>query len=268
MAYLSTVEYDTGGRIRTLEGEVRFDDGGRVRTLLGHGDDGPPHLGQDEVLPLTSSDTWTPLVTLPAPASTLPSPNFPDNWYQPTGPVSLDTFGSLTPPPPLPPGTVVDLPATPPAPFHPDLPFGTASAPITGTLTPPVRPAPAAPSTVNVSEASGVIASVGNLFKSIFGGSTAQASSQHLVPTSGTVTPAGQVLAATGQLRAGSWFTDPAQEMIGGVPNWVSAGGAVLIAAALFSGGRESTRYSVRRRRNPAELILMGANPSRRRRMR
>lgn len=268
MAYvnMSGVEYDRGGRVRTLLGEVRYDDGGRVRTLLGH-----EQLGQDDLsdLPLTSADTWTPITSV----EPSPGPVLPDNWYNPGGPISTDQFGNLNAPAPViqtPSG--FQVPANSPLLNSAFTPSGTllqtTSAPITGTLAPP---APAGPVTVTASTslpaATGIIASAENLLKSIFGGSMVQAAGVPGTQT-GVVTPAGQAMAAAGQLVSPSWFTDPAQEVVAGVPNWGIAAGIGLLGVMLFAGGRESSRYSVRRRKNPAELILMGANPSYRRRHR
>lgn len=214
-------------------------------------------LGQDpslDSLPITVSDTWTPIVQLPLPSV----PQMPDNWYAPPAfdPTSAAITGTLMPPPA---GTIVELPPT-------IQPSGVAleltSAPITGNLNAPVSPVPSPPTSATVNQATGIIASVGNLFKSIFGGS-AQASTQHLVPTFSNVTPAGQAAFAAGTLHSGSWFTDPAQEMIQGVPNWGILAVAVVGGALVFGGGRRSAQYRFSRRRNPAELILMGANPFR-----
>lgn len=254
--HMGEVSYDQGGRVRTLEGEVFYDDGGRVRTLLGG-----ESLGQMDVtdLPLTSSDNWAPILAMPEPT---PWGILPDNWYVPDT-TSAQFSGELIPPPSR---TFVQLPPT----FHID-PTGAAldltPAPIVGTLHAPVSPVAPHPSTVTaIAPAVGVISSIGNLFKSIFGGNV-QASSEQLVPTSGTLTPTGRAMGQAGLLVAGSWFTDPAQEVVAGVPNWGLLGAGVVVSMIIFSGGRKSSQYRFTRRKNPAELILMGANPRRRRRL-
>jgi hypothetical protein len=150
-------------------------------------------------------------------------------------------------------GTLVP-PSGPPAPpifYAPTPTVDTVPTPIKGTLVDTTQ-VPVPPSVQ--SPTAGVLTSIFSGIKNIFS-STA---STVRPPTAGLVVPTGPV--------ASSWFSQ--QGVISGVPNWgvlVGLGvvGFVLIGALRASGGGYEPYHH--RRRNPAELILMGANPSRRR---
>lgn len=256
MAYLNLVDYDEGGRIQSLDGlaeveydsgatrnlmgkalsAVKYDDGGRFRSLVGLGQD--PSLDIPTDLPLAPSADYMPVMYAPP----TPSPTFDV------------TSAPIT-------GTLVDT--TPPAtPFvwTPSPTVDTVSTPAPGGLvdtTPP--PAPPAQSILP-----SVLTSIFSGVKNVFGS------------TASTVKPAGSgTVVAT--VPATSWFSQTSPL---GVPNWgmlagVGVGGLLLMAAMRGSsgGGSSRKRNPARRfRKNPAELILMGANPyrgsARRRRMR
>ena len=241
MAYLSLVEYDQGGTIRSLDGfapltagglaaveyddgrsrnllgsnlgAVKYDDGGRFRTLVGLGQDLPPDMPPPDV----GIDQSI-------------APAFPIDY---TPPSIAPTFIPYVPSP------VVDL----------------TSAPITGSLTPPPTPTPPASAGTLVSvvgASAGALTSIFSGIKNVFSGTTT--STKPVV--AGTVAPTGTVGA--------SWFSQPSAL---GVPNWGMLAGVgiagVLLMAVMRSGGSASPRRRNpgRRRKNPAELILMGANP-------
>lgn len=237
MAYVGAVEYDDGGRIRSLDGlaavmydngrirnllgaelgAVKYDDGGRFRTLVGMGQDLPPDMPPPDV----GID------------QSIAVPAFPIDY---TPPSIAPTFIPYVPSP------VVDL----------------TSAPITGSLTPPPTPTPPASAGTLVSvvgASAGALTSIFSGIKNVFSGTTT--STKPVV--AGTVAPTGVV--------GTSWFSQPSAL---GVPNWGMLAGVgiagVLLMAAMRSGGSASPRRRNpgRRRKNPAELILMGANPRRR----
>jgi hypothetical protein len=228
MAYIGAVEYDAGGRIRSLDGlaavmyddgakrnllgwnlgAVKYDDGGRFRTLVGLGQDAtdivPPDVGVDTSLTSAFPISYTP----PSPA-----PSF--------------------------------------IPFVPSPTVDTQSAPITGTLldtTPPAAPPPTT-----------------NLLTSIFSG--VQSVISAAAPLAAPAT-AGKTVATAAPAAApatASWLT---QASVPGLPNWGLLAGVgvvgVLFMLAMSGGGSRRRRNPGRRRhRNPAELILMGANPRR-----
>jgi hypothetical protein len=248
--YIGTVEYDEGGRIQSLDGlakviydsgrtrnllgaelsGLKYDDGGRFRSLVG--------LGQDTIdfptdLPLTPPSTDIPLMYEPP----TPSPIVDTT--------SLDVSGGLVPPtaPPARPIFYTPLPTV-----------DTVSAPITGTL---VHTTPqAVPPAVQIpSVLTSIFSGIKNVFSSA--GSTVRPS------TAGTMV---STVPATA-----SWFSQ--QSIASGLPNWgllagVGLAGVLLMISLKGSGGGSSRRRNPGRRRNPAELILMGANPGRRRRVR
>jgi len=262
MAYIGTVEYDEGGRIQSLDGldavmydsgrtrnllgvdlgAVKYDDGGRFRTLVG--------LGQDAIdiptdLPLTPPSSDISLMYEPP----TPSPIVEK--------VSTDITGGLVPPsaPPVRPIFYTPLPTV-----------DTVSTPITGALTPPAAAAPppsSAGTLVSVAApAASALTSIFNSIKSVFSGTTTAA--KPIV--AGTATRTG--VTPTGPVGA-SWFSQ--QSIAAGLPNWgVLAGAGVLglVAISMMGSGGGRRRRNPSRWRNPAELILMGANPSRRRRAR
>lgn len=261
MAYLNLVEYDEGGRIRSLEGlaavtyddgakrnllganlgAVKYDDGGRFRTLVG--------LGQD------TFDIPTDLPLAP------PSSFVPIDYMPPTPSPVVDTISAPINQELIPPTE----PPVPPTFYQPLVSVDTQSAPITGNLVGP--PAPAAPTSAGtlvsvVAPVAGGLTSIFNGIKNIFSGKSAQ------------VTPAMPGTAVqTGAPSVGaSWFSQGT--MVAGLPNWGVLAGVVLIGTVLVvslkggsggGGGSRRRNPSHRRRRNPAELLLMGANPSRRR---
>jgi hypothetical protein len=251
MAYIGLVDYDEGGRIQSLDGAVtydngatrnllgkvlsavKYDDGGRFRTLVGLGQD--PSLDMTD-LPLAPSSTDIPLNYAPL----TPSPTF-------------DTISVPVT------GTLVDT--TPPAtPFiyTPSPTVDTVATQAAGTLvdTTPAAVAPAVQSIVP-----SVLTSIFSGVKSIFGS------------TSSTVKPAGTGT-IVGTVPATSWFSQ--DTVVSGLPNWAVLAGAglaaVVVLASVGGSGGSRRRRNPSSRRNPAELILMGANPwrgpARRRRMR
>lgn len=248
MAYIGTVDYDDSGTIRTLDGmgavtydngarrnlsgqplgAVKYDDGGRFRSLVG--------MGQADV----------PTMDLPlAP----PQDVIPLSWNPPDpagiGPVVDTTSISV-------PGTLVDT--SPPfittglAPaYNPD----TTSIPVPGDLTPPAAVAPSSAGTLvsAVAPTAGVLTSILNAFKGVTGPTTTTAI-KPTTPTAGT-----------------SWFTQ--SSVMAGLPNWGLLAGvsvAGIVAMKLMGGSSSgSPRRKNPIRRNPMELVLMGANPRRRR---
>ena len=135
-------------------------------------------------------------------------------------------------------------------PYIPSPVVDTQSAPITGTL-------------VDTTPAATVPAS--SVLTSIFSGIQNVLSS-----TSALVKPktAGTAVALPGQpgyvapAATASWFSQPS---VLGVPNWGMLAGLGVLGIGLFAAMRSGSGSSYsepRRRRNPAELILMGANPS------
>lgn len=240
MAYIGLVDYDEGGRIQSLDGEVmydngasrnllgkvlsavKYDDGGRFRTLVGLGQD--PSLDMPVDLPL-------------APVAS----DIPLNFAPPTPSPTFDTVSApIT-------GTLVDT-TPPPTPFiyTPSPVVNTVSTQAPGTLVDTTPPAAAPPTQSLVPS---VLTSIFSGVKNIFGS------------TSAAVRPAGTVAAP-----ATSWFSQGT--VVSGLPNWgflaLAAGGGLLLVMGL-SGGGGSRRRRNPSRRNPAELILMGANPRRRR---
>ncbi len=255
MAYIGTVEYDDSGTIRTLEGmgvvtyddgrlrnlsgqplgAVKYDDGGRFRTLVG--------LGQDDIpidLPLAP-----------------PQDVIPIDWQAPNpsglNPV-VDTTSITVP------GTLVDttpsvnIPAFGIAPtYNPD----TTSIPVPGQLTPPAAlPSSAGTLVSAVAPVTGLLTSILNAFK----GNSANPATT--VP--GAVHPG---MPTTGS----SWFTQ-SSSMVPGIANWELIAGVGVLGLVIVSyasgGGGGSSRKRNPHRRNPMELVLMGANPRRRRRAR
>lgn len=220
MAYIGMEAFEVGSRIVNL-GDVTYDSGS-ARNLLGavKYDDG----GRLRAL---LGDDYTDFPTdLPLPMPADPYQAMPIEYAPPT---------------PSPIVTTQDAPITggliPPAPIP-----QTA-----GTVIPTNSPVPAVASVTNA---------FANLIKSIFGSTSAAPA------TAGTsvLTPAGQTMAAQGQLTA-SWWNEAT--ILSGTPNWeVVLGGGVLglgLMAALSGGGGRRRRNPSRR--NPMELILMGANP-------
>jgi hypothetical protein len=253
MAYLNLVEYDEGGRIQSLDGldavtyddgakrnllganlhAVKYDDGGRFRTLVGMGQD--PSLDIPIDLPLTPPGNFIPIEYMPP----TPSPIVDT--------VSAPVTGTLVSP---------SGPQTPPIFYAPTPIVDTVPTPMKGTLVDTTQ-VPVPPSVQ--SPTAGVLTSIFSGIRNIFasGGSAA------LPPSAGklvnTVGPSGLV--------SSSWFS---QAGAFGLPNWgmlVGAGVVGLVFVSSLKGGGGSRR-NPGRRRNPAELILMGANPSRRRRVR
>ena len=249
MAYLSMVDYDEGGSIRSLDGflgevtydtgttrnllganlsTVKYDDGGRFRTLVG--------LGQDDSidLPLTPPDSTNVPIMYEPPT---PSPVFDT--------VSASIPGTLIPPSAAP---------TPPIFYTPTPTVDTVSTPVPGTLVDTSGPAPGAPA-VQTPQTASVLTSIFNGVRNIFSS------------TAHTVTPLAPGTVLPTVPATGSWFSQPS---VLGVPNWgllagVGVGGILLMSAMGGSGGGGSRRRNPRRKRNPMELILMGANPHRRR---
>lgn len=248
MAYLAALPYDDTDNARTLDGmgAVAYDNGTR-RNLSGSAlaavkyDDGGGFrrlgLGQYSDLPFD-----LPL----APAANV----IPLNWYPPTpSPIVDTTWASI-------PGQLVDTtPPLQPTIYTPLYNPQTQSAPITGTLTPPV-PAPSSAGTLVslAAPVTGVLTSIFNSIKNVVSGTSA--------------TPSGAITAQAAAAPSSSWFTE--QSVIGGVPNWgIAAVGGVGLLALLGAGKSGSRRRNpVGRRRNGMELVLMGANPSYRRRRR
>jgi hypothetical protein len=250
MAYIGTVEYDEGGRIQSLDGladvvydsgrtrnllgaemvALKYDDGGRFRTLVG--------LGQDDIpmdLPLAPPSSDIPLMYEPP----TPSPIIDT--------VSADITGGLTPPsaPPVRPIFYTPLPTV-----------DTVSAPLTGTLVHTTQQA--VPPAVQIPS---VLTSLFSGIKNIFG----SAGSAVRPSTAGTM--------VSTTAPASGWFSG--MNVVSGLPNWgllagVGVAGMLLLASLKGGGGGSSRRRNPgrRRRRNPAELLLMGANPARRRRVR
>lgn len=244
MAYLAALPYDDTDNARTLDGmgavaydngtrrnlsgsplaAVKYDDGGGFRRL---------GLGQFSDLPFD-----LPL----APAANV----IPLNWYPPTpSPIVDTTWASI-------PGQLVDTtPPLQPTIYTPLYNPQTQSAPITGTLTPPVSAPSSAGTLVSLA------APVTNVLTSIFNSIKTAVSG---TPSGGTTLPSTSAAAAAAP--SSSWFT--AKSVISGVPNWgiVAVGGVAALAllGAGKSGGRR--RNPVGRRRNGMELVLMGANPA------
>ena len=271
MAYIGAVTYDDGGRIRSLDGlaavtydsgrtrnllgaelgAVKYDDGGRFRTLVGMGQDLPPDMPPPDV----GID------------ESIGAQAFPISY---TPPSIAPSFVPFIPSP------VVDL----------------TSAPITGTLAPPPAPPASAGTLVSVlPPVASALTSILNSVRNVFSGSPTAVKPV----VAGTVAPAGTVGA--------SWFSQGTM-VSGlpnwGVLAGVGIAGVVLVAAMRggghsasprrrnpakqFEHRRAQTRKDLARfirqhpkasrreiiskfpgyRRNPAELILMGANPSRR----
>lgn len=132
---------------------------------------------------------------------------------------------------------------TPMLPFIPSPVVDTVATSVTGDLTPPAQQA--APISGNI------LTDILNAAKTIVP-LAAGASSGQLVPkTAGTVVTTGPG-ASTANLTSSLTSALPTIAIVAGVG----------LVALLFLGGGSGSR----RRRNPAELILMGANPSRRRR--
>jgi len=249
------VDYDEGGRVRSLDGlaevvydsgatrnllgkvlsAVKYDDGGRFRTLVGMGDFSADFTD----LPLAPVSTDVPLDFMPP----TPSPTF-------------DTVSApIT-------GTLIDT--TPPAtPFvwTPSPVVDTVSTPSAGTLV-DTTPAAVAPPV----QIASVLTSIFGGIRSIFGS------------TGAAVEPAGTGT-IVGTVPATSWFSQPSAL---GLPNWgmlaIAGVGGLALTMSLgrssggSGGGSRRRNPAGRIRRNPAELILMGANPyrgrARRRRVR
>jgi hypothetical protein len=232
MAYVGAVTYDEGGRIRTL-GAVTYDDGGRTHNLLGavKYDDGGRFrslvgLGQDSLPPDMPPPDVGPSAAIPA--------SFPIEY---TPPSIAPTF----------------------VPFIPSPVVGVTPTDVTGTIAPPPSPAAPPPASAGTlvsvaTPAAGALTSILNSVKNIFsgtsGGTTPVVAGQ-LTPTGTVPTPA-----------SASWLTQ--QTMVSGLPNWGLLAGVGVFGVVLLAGlGGRRRNPGRRRRRNPAELILMGANPSR-----
>lgn len=237
MAYLNLVEYDEGGTIRSLDGLAAAEyDSGRTRNLIG---------ADLSAVKYDHGGRFRTLVGLGQDDFSIPTD-------LPLAPVSSDVPLSYEPPTPI---------AWTPSPT-----VDTISAPITGTLVdtsgpvPPSGPAQmvnlAPGPSAGGSAAPGVLTALFSGIRNIF------SSTAHTVTpvTPGTHLP---TVPATG-----SWFS---QQSVAGLPNWGLLTGVGVVGLLLLkaTGGLDSgprRRNPARRsRRNPAELILMGANPSRRR---
>jgi hypothetical protein len=255
MAYLSLVEYDAGGTIRSLDGlaavtyddgakrnlvgahlgAVKYDDGGRFRTLIGLGQD--PALDIPTDLPLTPPSSFVPIeYAPPTPAPFVDTISAPNNQ-------------ELIPP---------TLTPVPPTFYQPLVTVDTQSTPVTGSLVGPTAPAgpTSAGTLVSVAApAANALTSIFSGIKNIFSGGSTQVKPI----TAGTLAPAPV---------AASWFSQPSA-IVSGLPNWAMLGGIAVIGTVLVislkgsgGGGGSRRRNPGRRRRNPAELLLMGANPS------
>lgn len=251
MAYIGLADYDPGGRVRTLEGmgevtydtgrtrnllgaelgAVKYDDGGRFRSLVG--------LGQDEF----AMDFPTDLPLAPV------SSDVPLMFEPPTPSPTFDTASApIT-------GTLVDTTQSAAPRFYTPLAIAdTVSTPVAGKLV-DTTPAAVAPPVQTASVLTSIFNGVRNIFSST--ASTVKPATPGTVV--GTVAPAGSVGA--------SWFSQ--SSVVSGLPNWgLLAGlgvGGILLMSAMRSSGGGGSRKKNPRRRNGAELILMGANPSRRR---
>lgn len=231
MAYLAAVTYDEGGRIRTL-GAVTYDEGGRTRNLLGavKYDDGGRFrslvgMGQDVPVDMPPPDVG-------------PSAAVPDVFPIPYTPPSIAP-------------TLV--------PYIPSPVVDTTSTDVTGTIAPPPSPSTPPPASAGTlvsvaAPAAGALTSILNSVKNIFSGTSGGTTPV----VAGKVTPTGTVPAPA----SASWLTQ--QTMVSGLPNWgLLAGVGVFGIVILASMGGRRRNPGRRRRRNPAELILMGANPRR-----
>lgn len=239
MAYIRTVEYDEGGRIQTLIGAVHYDNGA-VRNLSDAGlsavkyDDGGRFrtllgLGDDSVdmtdLPL---DANADLIPLSEDSGSI-YPYTPSPIVDTT---SADITGQLFPPLSMP-SPIVSSMALPPA----------SSPPVVSTGAPSAASAAA-------NQPISVLDSILNGVKSIFTtakGTTAPASAG-INPTIAPVAPAGAA--------ASAWLSEY------GLPIGLGLVGVLVVTAGLKASSGGGKRKRNPSRRNPAELILMGANPS------
>jgi hypothetical protein len=254
MAYLAAVTYDDGGRVQSLDGmdafydngrtrnllgahlaAVSYDDGGRFRSLYGLGDASTDLMDVTD-LPLAPPSSFMPIENL-APSIAPPSP------IVDTTPTEIT--GSLVAP---------GGPSAMPIFYQPLVNVDTQSAANPGALTPPPAAAAASAQPVQIlNAASSALTSIFSGIRNVFSSTGATVRPASAGTIVGTVSPAGTV--------GSSWFSQPSAL---GVPNWgmlvgIGVGGIVLISML----GKSSSTAGARRR-NGMELILMGANPSRR----
>lgn len=142
-------------------------------------------------------------------------------------------------------------------PYIPSPTVDTVNTEPTGALIPPA----AAPAPITGSILTDILNAAKTIVPLAAGVSTG-ASAGVAIPPGYVRTASGQLVPATGTVGT-SWFSQAS--IISGLPNWgVLAIGGVGVAVLLGVLGASSSGGSSGRRRNPAELILMGANPSRR----
>ena len=223
MAYIGLVEYDQGGRVQSLDGLAAVSYDNGRTRNL---------LGANlGAVKYDDGGRFRTLVGLGQDGTDVTDMLPPDVGVDTSIPTAFPISYS---PPSIAPSAL---------PYIPSPVVDTTSTPTAGTLvdTTPAAVAPAVQSIVP-----GVLTSIFSGVKSVFSS------------TAATVKPAGNVAAPV----ATSWFSQGT--VVSGLPNWaVLAGAGVAVVVVMASLGGGSRRRRNPSRKNPAELILMGANPRR-----